>query len=139
MQIHLVGSDLPTLPAERVVEALDLLRGPGDRVVLGPANDGGYYLIGLVARTGDQAVPDLFTDVRWSTEWARTDTVAAADRCGLAVELLGDWYDIDDEKGLQRLQAELATEAGARRAPATTRVLHEIFAESSGDRLTSDL
>jgi len=135
--VVLVGSDLPTLPAERVVEALDRLRGPGDRVVLGPANDGGYYLIGLEARTGDQAVPDLFTDVRWSTEWARADTVAAADRCGLAVELLGDWYDIDDEKGLRRLRAELATEAGARRAPATTRVLREILADSSGDRLTA--
>ena len=125
--VVMIGSDLPTLPAERIVEALDRLGAPGHPVVLGPAHDGGYYLIGLSARTGDRAVPDLFTGIRWSTEWTRTDTLAAADRCGLTVELLGDWYDIDDEAGFLRLRAELATEAGARRAPATTRVLREIL------------
>jgi len=125
--VVMIGSDLPTLPAQRVVEALDRLRASDDRVVLGPANDGGYYLIGLAARPGHAAVPDLFTGIRWSTAWARADTVAAADRCGLRVDLLGDWYDVDDEASLTRLRAELATEDGARRAPATTRVLEEIF------------
>ena len=125
--VVMIGSDLPTLPAQRVVEALDRLRASDDRVVLGPANDGGYYLIGLAARPGHAAVPDLFTGIRWSTAWARADTVAAADRCGLRVDLLGDWYDVDDEASLTRLRAELATEDGARRAPATTCVLEEIF------------
>lgn len=125
--VVMIGSDLPTLPAQRVVEALDRLRASDDRVVLGPANDGGYYLIGLAARPGHAAVPDLFTGIRWSTAWARADTVAAADRCGLRVDLLGDWYDVDDEASITRLRAELATEDGARRAPATTRVLEEIF------------
>ena len=125
--VVMIGSDLPTLPAQRVVEALDRLRASDDRVVLGPANDGGYYLIGLAARPGHAAVPDLFTGIRWSTAWARADTVAAADRCGLRVDLLGDWYDVDDAASLTRLRAELATEDGARRAPATTRVLEEIF------------
>jgi glycosyltransferase A (GT-A) superfamily protein (DUF2064 family) len=123
----MVGSDLPTLPAQRVVDALDRLRASGDRVVLGPANDGGYYLIGLAARTGDAAVPDLFTGIRWSTEWARADTVRAADRCGLTVDLLGDWYDVDDAASLTRLREELATQEGARRAPATKRVLEELL------------
>ena len=136
--VVLIGSDLPTLPAERVVEALDRLRASDDRVVLGPANDGGYYLIGLAARAGDAPVPDLFTGIRWSSAWARADTVAAADRCGLTVDLLGDWYDVDDAASLTRLRAELATEDGARRAPATALVLKELFEESSGDRLTSD-
>ena len=122
--VVLIGSDLPTLPAARVAEAFDRLRGHGDGVVLGPANDGGYYLIGLAARPGP--VPDLFSGIRWSTGWARADTVAAAERCGLAVELLDDWYDVDDEAGLTRLRAELATEDGARRAPATARALQEL-------------
>ena len=125
--VVMVGSDLPTLPAQRVVDALDRLRASDDRVVLGPANDGGYYLIGLAARTGDAAVPDLFTGIRWSTEWARADTVAAADRCGLTVDLLGDWYDVDDAASLTRLRGELATQDGARRAPATKRVLEELL------------
>ena len=124
--VVMVGSDLPTLPAQRVVDALDRLRA-SDRVVLGPANDGGYYLIGLAARTGVAAVPDLFTGIRWSTEWARADTVRAADRCGLTVDLLGDWYDVDDAASLTRLRGELATQDGARRAPATKRVLDEIL------------
>ena len=131
-QVVMIGSDLPTLPREHVVEAFDRLRASDDRVVLGPANDGGYYLIGLAARTGNESVPDLFTGIRWSTEWARADTVAAAARCGLAVDLLGDWYDVDDETGLTRVRTELATEDGARRAPSTKRVLDEIFATSSG-------
>ena len=125
--VVMIGSDLPTLPAARVAEALDRLHASDDRVVLGPADDGGYYLIGLAARTDDGAVPDLFTGVRWSTEWARADTVAAAERCGLRVDLLGDWYDVDDEAGFSRLRVELATEDGARRAPATKRVLDEIL------------
>ena len=125
--VVMVGSDLPTLPAERVVDALDRLRASDDRVVLGPANDGGYYLIGLAARTGDAAVPDLFAGIRWSTEWARADTLRAADRCGLTVDLLGDWYDVDDAASLTRLRGELATQDGARRAPATKKVLDEIF------------
>ena len=124
--VVMVGSDLPTLPAQRVVDALDRLRA-SDRVVLGPANDGGYYLIGLAARTGVAAVPDLFTGIRWSTEWARADTVRAADRCGLTVDLLGDLYDVDDAASLTRLRGELATQDGARRAPATKRVLDEIL------------
>ena len=130
--VVMIGSDMPTLPAERVIEALDRLRAPGDRVVLGPANDGGYYLIGLTARTGDAPVRDLFTGIRWSTEWARADTVRAADRCGLTVELLGDWYDVDDAASLTRLRRELATQDGARRGPATKRVLAELSKSPGG-------
>ena len=125
--VVMIGSDLPTLPAARLAEAFDLLRVSDDRVVLGPADDGGYYLIGLAARAATAWVPDLFTGIRWSTEWACADTVSAAHRCGLRVDLLGDWYDVDDEAGLTRLRAELATGDGARRAPATARVVMDLF------------
>ena len=124
-QVVAIGSDLPTLPRERIVDATERLRGTTKRVVLGPSNDGGYYLIGLERPPGQTQVPDLFTNVRWSTQWTRADTIAAADLCGLAVEELDEWYDVDDEVGFTRLRAELANAAGARRAPATTRVMRE--------------
>jgi hypothetical protein len=137
--VVMIGSDLPTLPSARIVEALDRLVGQGpERAVLGPATDGGYYLIGLGAPTGNASVPDLFSGIRWGTPSACTDTVAAAGRCGLAVDLLGAWYDVDDEAGFARLRQELATEEGRRRAPATARALKELVGELSGDRLTSD-
>ena len=124
-QVVTIGSDLPTLPRERIVGATERLRGTTNRVVLGPSEDGGYYLIGLGRPTGHTQVPDLFTNIRWSTQWTREDTIAAADLCGLAVEELDEWYDVDDGVGFTRLRAELATAAGARRAPATARVMRE--------------
>lgn len=123
--VVIIGSDLPTLPCERVVDATERLRGTTSQVVLGPSDDGGYYLIGLRRPPGNAHVPDLFTNVRWSTQWTRADTIAAADLCGLAVEELDNWYDVDDEIGFTRLRAELATAAGARRAPATARVMRK--------------
>jgi rSAM/selenodomain-associated transferase 1 len=124
--VVLVGSDLPTLPATRVEEAVTRLQIDQDRVVLGPSEDGGYYLIGLTRSTSGAVVPDLFSQVRWSTEWTYADTVAAAERCGLAVEALAPWYDIDDATRLERLRKDLATAAGADRAPATRGVLERI-------------
>lgn len=124
-QVVTIGSDLPTLPCERIVDATERLRGTTNRVVLGPSDDGGYYLIGLGRPPDHTQVPDLFTNIRWSTQWTRADTIAAANLCGLGVEELDEWYDVDDEVGFTRLRAELATAAGARRAPATARVMRE--------------
>jgi len=121
--VVLVGSDLPTLPMSRIDDAIGRLLAGHDRVVLGPADDGGYYLMGLSRNPVTAAIPDLFTTIRWSSEWTRDDTVAAAERCGLRVELLDAWYDVDDGAGLARLQREVATEQGSSRAPATKRVL----------------
>lgn len=128
--VVMVGSDLPTLPATRVEEAVTRLQIDQHRVVLGPSEDGGYYLIGLTRSTSGAVVPDLFSQVRWSTEWTYADTVAAAERCGLAVEALAPWYDIDDATGLERLRKDLAT-AGAELAPATRSVLERIGLEET--------
>ena len=119
----MIGSDLPTLPIDRVTGALARLRDASRRVVLGPAADGGYYLIGLTRPPAGAPVPDLFSDIRWSTESACADTIAAAARCRLQVALLDGWYDVDDAAGFTRLRDDLATDAGARLAPATTAVL----------------
>lgn len=93
-----VNSDSPTLPTELLVQAATALLQPGDRVVLGAADDGGYYLLGMTAPHAH-----LFADIAWST-----DTVAAATRdrareFGLPVVELAAWYDVDDAGSLRRL------------------------------------
>jgi rSAM/selenodomain-associated transferase 1 len=99
----LINSDSPTLPPDLLTEAITILRRPGDRVVLGPATDGGYVLIGL---KGDH--PDLFADIAWSTPAVLAQTCARAESIGLPVERLPLWYDIDDDETLGILSDELA-------------------------------
>ncbi|MCE2540993.1 MAG: DUF2064 domain-containing protein [Acidobacteria bacterium] len=126
-RVVLIGSDLPTLPAEHVADALARLR-PGT-VTLGPAADGGYYLIGLTAPDSGDAVPDLFTGVRWGTSSAFEDTVRAAARSGIAVERIAEWYDVDDADGMERLRRDVGPAGEETRAPATARVLERLAAE----------
>ena len=126
-KVVMIGSDLPTLPIEHIRQAIDTV--DPKTVVLGPAEDGGYYLIALASTTGanDATVPDLFSNIRWSTAETLDDTWAAAMRAELRVELLPSWYDVDDATGLKRLRAELGGDSGRTRAPETERVLEEIF------------
>jgi rSAM/selenodomain-associated transferase 1 len=96
--VVILGSDAPTLPRAHLHQALDALMEHD--VVLGPSDDGGYYLVG--ARL---AVPEIFTDVRWSTpEVLPTTLERLGDRSHL---LLPPWYDIDGEEDLERLRAHL--------------------------------
>jgi uncharacterized protein len=99
----LINSDSPTLPPELLSEAIVALRRPGDRVVLGPATDGGYYLIGL-------KIPhaELFRDIPWSTADVLRRTVERAHDIGLVVMTLPVWYDVDDEATFALLRRELA-------------------------------
>ena len=115
--ICLVNADSPTLPTELLVETVRQLREPGDRVVLGPAADGGYYLIGL-----KRFHRRLFQDIDWSTERVFRQTIARAGEIGLAVASLPEWYDVDDEESLAVLGRELLSGgAGARSAIAAIR------------------
>ena len=123
--VIVIGSDLPGLPPERIREALARLAAAPDSVVLGPSADGGYYLIGLALPPAGGPAPDLFTGIRWSGAWTRADTLAAAERCGLGVELLDEWRDVDDAADLAALRTALAG-GGADRAPATAAVLDEL-------------
>ena len=122
----IIGSDLPSLPARVLIDAITRLATPG-RAVVGPSEDGGYYLLGLNRGDRDRGIADLFTDIRWSTPFALADTVAAAKHVGLEVDLVERWYDVDDETGLTRLRAELRDPAGAAAAPATAAVLERVF------------
>lgn len=102
----MVNGDSPTLPTALVEQAIATLRAPGDRVVLGPALDGGYYLVGL-----KQPHPRLFQDIAWSTPDVLAGTLSRATEIGLPVTLLPMWYDVDEPQDLLRLHAELAGQA----------------------------
>ena len=129
-RVVLIGSDLPTLPPGHVSDAIDRL-SPG-RVVLGPSEDGGYYLIALTAPPAGMPVPDLFGGIRWSTPSVLDDTCAAAGRAGLGVVLVPGWHDVDDAAGLARLRSDLRQPATRARAPSTARVLDDLFASTDG-------
>ena len=97
-----LNSDSPTLPTSLLSQAAEILSRPGDRIVLGPSTDGGYYLLGAKARHRR-----LFQDVSWSTELVARQTRARAAEIGLPVQLLPAWYDVDDAESLRMLHAEL--------------------------------
>jgi rSAM/selenodomain-associated transferase 1 len=98
-----LNSDSPTLPTAYLVETADVLAQPGDRAVLGPSSDGGYYLLGL--KTAHRR---MFADIAWSTEQVARQTLERAREIGLEVHRLPVWYDVDDVEGLRRLHGELS-------------------------------
>ncbi|CAN5283880.1 TIGR04282 family arsenosugar biosynthesis glycosyltransferase [soil metagenome] len=97
----LINSDSPTLPRAVLRAAVDAVLS-SDAVVLGPANDGGYTLIGL-----STPQPHLFTDIPWSTEVVYELTVRRAQEIGLPVIALDPWYDVDDAGSYAMLEREL--------------------------------
>jgi rSAM/selenodomain-associated transferase 1 len=98
----LVNSDSPTLPLSILRSAVDAVRR-GDNVVLGPAIDGGYTLIGL-----SRAHRRLFEDITWSTSSVYRETLERAQEIGLPVVNVPPWYDVDDAASLRLLEDELA-------------------------------
>jgi rSAM/selenodomain-associated transferase 1 len=132
--VCLVNADSPTLPTEFLVETVVRLRESGDRVILGPAEDGGYYLIGL-----KQFHRRLFEEIDWSTERVFRQTLARAGEIGVTVAPLPEWYDVDDEATLVRLAREIGPYRSAAgphrngyRAPSTTAFLEKLAAENGG-------
>ena len=97
-----LNSDSPTLPTSLLLETARILADPGDRVVLGPSADGGYYLLGIKQRHRC-----LFESVAWSTEHVARQTLERAAAAGLKVHLLPVWYDVDDVDSLRMLRSEL--------------------------------
>ena len=94
-----IGADSPTLDPVRIAEALAALEECD--VVLGPADDGGYYLIGT---RGDRSA--IFDGIPWSTGRTLEATLARARSLGYAVHRLAPHYDIDDAATLARAEAE---------------------------------
>lgn len=122
-QVAIMDSDSPTLPVNCLVAAFEALAEAD--VVLGPCDDGGYYLIGL-----NRPAPRLLREVQMSTPRVVADTLAVAKEEGLRVELLPTWYDVDDVAALARLTAELS------RSPMTVARHTRAFFAANGEIAT---
>jgi len=122
--VCLIDSDSPTVSATIYAEAVALLAKPNDRVVLGPSDDGGYYLIGL-----KQNHRELFDRIDWSTERVLDQTQQRACELNLAVSLLSTGYDVDNGAALRRLCDELLSQESPREiAPHTRKFLAALTA-----------
>jgi len=136
--ICLINSDSPTLPPAILLSAIEALAPEGDRLVLGPAEDGGYYLIGL--KTPHQI---LFDRIAWSTSEVLAHTVERAGRISLPVVTLPKWYDVDDAVTLDRLCREFFSSNGFSEkgyhpyaAPFTRKYLGNLLKRDHGRRLS---
>ena len=107
--VLIVGSDLPDLPLASLTAARAAVASGVDRVVLGPATDGGYYLVGL-----NRMHEELFAGVDWGTDRVMEQTTAIAARIGLPVGRLDQWGDVDHLGDLARLSVS-SDGHGARR------------------------
>jgi rSAM/selenodomain-associated transferase 1 len=96
--VVVIGSDIPDLPPEIFAEAFAALESQG--AVIGPAADGGYYLIGFRKET---FVPGMFEGIAWSTERVLTETLGRLVRAGLGVHRLPPRRDVDTVDDLRDL------------------------------------
>jgi rSAM/selenodomain-associated transferase 1 len=95
--VALIGSDLPAITPRPVAAAFELLAGDPDALVLGPAADGGYYLVAA------RRVPDVFSGIEWGSPRTLAQTQRAARAAGLHVRLLDLVSDVDTMENLRRL------------------------------------
>ena len=102
--VCVIDSDSPTMPQHALLRAVEQLARPGDRMVLGGSDDGGYYLLGI-----KRLHPQLFQRIDWSTERVFAQTLERANEISLEAALLPTWYDVDDAATLERLRQELAS------------------------------
>jgi uncharacterized protein len=99
--VCVLNSDSPSLPTALLLRAIADLNRPGDRMVLGPCTDGGYYLMG-VKRAHDR----LFEDIDWSTTRVAEQTMHRAAELGLETVVLPPWFDVDEVQALRLLERE---------------------------------
>lgn len=123
-RVLVLGADVPHVRAEWLAEA-DAALAQAD-VVLGPTDDGGYYLIGM------REPHDLFSGIRMGTSGVLVETLAKAHAERLRVHLLARTFDVDEVEDLARLRQELATYAGQLRLPRTAACLENMKAWSGG-------
>jgi rSAM/selenodomain-associated transferase 1 len=130
--VCLIDSDSPTVPASGLHEAIELLNRPGDRIVLGGSNDGGYYLIGL-----KMPHREPFTGIHWSTSMVYSETIEAIRDAKIELAELPIWYDVDDTDTLNLLRDELLggrtlpfVNAPGYPAPHSREFLHRFFGVS---------
>ena len=95
--VALIGSDLPHMTPAVIAEAFETLEREPDALVLGPAADGGYYLIAA------RHVPDVFTSIEWGSDRVLEQTRQAAAAKGLKVCLLNEMTDVDTADALRQI------------------------------------
>jgi uncharacterized protein len=101
-QVIVIDSDTPTLPTAYLEQALSLIAARENDVVLGPTEDGGYYLVGL-----RRSYRELFDRMPWSTSQVFSETRRRSEQYGLAVACTECWYDVDTPEDLARLRNSL--------------------------------
>ena len=133
--VCLIDSDSPTLPAAFFQQALAALSEPGDRIVLGPSHDGGYYLIGMKAA---HSAP--FEKISWSTDAVAEETRQRCREASLDLVELPLWYDVDDGETLRLLRAEVLegvmpsfAAATGYAAPETRKFLQDLQTPPTGE------
>jgi uncharacterized protein len=126
-----LNSDSPTLPTSLLIDTARILAGPGDRAVIGPSMDGGYYLLGLKL-----AHRRLFEEIDWSTGRVAGQTMERAREIGLPVHVLPTWYDVDELEALRLLHSELcggqtfAPNLRPNQAPRTTELMRTLLGDT---------
>jgi len=117
-QVVIMNSDGPTLPVRYLTQAFAHLAS--NEAVFGPAEDGGYYLVGLT-----RPRPRLLREVQMSTPTVLQDTLALAREENVSVSLLPPWYDVDTIEDLRRMAGTLQESTNGT-APHTRRFLRKL-------------
>ena len=100
----LIGTDSPDLPLAFIKDAFQKL--DSYKLVIGPSEDGGYYLIGM-----KNPFDMLFKNIEWGSDKVLKYTVSKAHSAGISYFLLPEWYDIDDLRSLSRWKLEIKESA----------------------------
>ncbi len=116
--VVVIGGDSPTLPEEFLLEALDSLADE-NHVVIGPAEDDGFYLIGM-----RKLHKKIFEDIPWGSGGVLAATESRANEAGLNLIRLPVWYDVDTPEELERLKREIGEDKSA--ASFTRRFLKDL-------------
>ncbi len=109
-RVVVIGSDCPGLRTEHLREGFAALARAD--LVLGPAGDGGYYLIGLRRSCGERALPALFSGIRWGSAEVLPETLAIAAAAGLSIDLLDILDDVDRPEDLAIWEREISGAPG---------------------------
>jgi uncharacterized protein len=96
----LIGSDLPPVPLDTLHEVFAYLSSSDKRVVLGPSQDGGYYLVGI-----NQPMPEIFSGMTWSHSRVLAETIGKLARLDIDFHMAREWFDVDRIEDIQQLRA----------------------------------
>ncbi len=106
----LIGTDIPSLPATHITQAIDLLKTKD--VVIGPSTDGGYYLIGI-----SRPCPEIFENITWSTPTVLSETTDSLRQQNYSLGLVPPWFDVDTPEELDVLIAHAHAQKHATNHP----------------------